>query len=96
MTLMTSTISSLDIIKDKVRLSVKDGDIAILYLIQHEMLKNSNPDFAGVITRHPLTSELWMRVDSKSPLKDISKATSSALVVAADLKKMLTSEIKVK
>jgi DNA-directed RNA polymerase subunit L len=82
--------------KDKVRLSVKDGDIGILYLIQHELLKNSNPDFAGVITRHPLTSELWMRVDSKSPLKDISKATSSALVVAADLKKMLTSEIKVK
>ena len=82
--------------KDKVRLTVKDGDIGILYLIQHELLKNSNPDFAGVITRHPLTSELWRRVESKSPLKDISKATSSALVVAADLKKMLTSEIKVK
>jgi len=32
----------------------------------------------------------------KSPLKDISKATSSAITVAADLKKMLTSEIKVK
>ena len=80
--------------KDKVRLSVKDGDIGILYLIQHELLKNSNPDFAGVITRHPLTSELWMRVDSKSPLKDISKATSSAIVVAADLKKTLASQLK--
>jgi len=37
-----------------------------------------------------------MRVDSKSPIKDITKATSSAIAVAADLKKMLASQIKVK
>ena len=67
-----------------------------MYLIQHELIKNASPDFAGVITRHPLTSELWMRVDSKSPIKDITKATSSAIAVAADLKKMLASQIKVK
>ena len=80
--------------KNKVRLSIKDGDIGILYLIQHELIKNSNPEFAGIITRHPLTSELWMRVDSKSPVKDISKATSSAIAIAADLKKILASQIK--
>tara|TARA_B100000749_G_scaffold33693_1_gene23343 strand:+ start:28 stop:303 length:276 start_codon:yes stop_codon:yes gene_type:complete len=80
--------------KNTVRLSIKDGDIGILYLIQHELIKNSNPEFAGIITRHPLTSELWMRVDSKSPVKDISKATSSAIAIAADLKKMLASQIK--
>ena len=82
--------------KNTVRLSIKDGDIGILYLIQHELIKNSNPEFAGIITRHPLTSELWMRVDSKSPIKDISKATSSAITMAADFKKMLVSQIKVK
>ena len=80
--------------KNKVRLTIKDGDIGILYLIQHELIKNSNPEFAGVITRHPLTSELWMQVNSKSPIKDISKATSSAIVVAADLKKTLASQLK--
>ena len=80
--------------KNKVRLSIKDGDIGVLYLIQHELIKNSNPEFAGVITRHPLTSELWMRVDSKSPTKDIAKATSSAIAVATDLKKILTSQLK--
>ena len=80
--------------KNKVRLSIKDGDIGILYLIQHELIKNSNPEFAGVITRHPLTSELWMQVNSKSPIKDISKATNSAITVAADLKKMLASQLK--
>ena len=80
--------------KNKVRLSIKDGDIGVLYLIQHELIKNSNPEFAGVITRHPLTSELWMQVDSKNPIKDISKATNSAITVAAGLKEMLTSQLK--
>ena len=82
--------------KNKVRLSIKDGDIGILYLIQHELIKNSNPEFAGIITRHPLTSELWLQVDSKSPIKDISKATNSAITAAADLKKMLASQLKEK
>tara|TARA_B100001179_G_scaffold161776_1_gene118595 strand:+ start:276 stop:473 length:198 start_codon:yes stop_codon:yes gene_type:complete len=65
-----------------------------LYVIQHELIKNSNPEFAGVITRHPLTNELWMQVNSKNPLKEISQATSSAIAVAAELKKTLTSKIK--
>ena len=82
--------------KNKVRLSIKDGDIGVLYLIQHELIKNSNPEFVGVITKHPLTSILWMQVDSKSPIKDISKATNSAITVAADLKKMLASQLKEK
>ena len=44
--------------------SIKDGDIGILYLIQHELLKNKDIDFAGVIMKHPSTNEIWMRVNS--------------------------------
>ena len=80
--------------KNKVKLSISDGDIGVLYVIQHELIKNSNPEFAGVITRHPLTNELWMQVNSKNPLNEISKATSSAIAVATELKKTLTSKIK--
>ena len=82
--------------KNKVKLSIIDGDIGVLYVIQHELIKNSNPEFAGVITKHPLTNELWMQVDSKTPMKDITQATSSAITITADLKKTLTSAIKVK
>ena len=71
------------------------GDIGILYIIQGELLKNSSIEFAGVITRHPLTDELWMRVVSSTPLKDIVKATDTAIEGAAELKKLLTSKIKV-
>ena len=66
-----------------------------MYIIQNELLKNSSTEFAGVITRHPLTDELWMRVVSNTPLKDIAKATNTAIEEAAELKKLLASKIKV-
>ena len=50
----------------EVSISIKDGDIGTLYIIQHELLKNQAIDFAGVIMKHPLTDEIWMRVNSVS------------------------------
>ena len=70
------------------------GDIGILYVLQNELLKNSGTEFAGVITRHPLTDELWMRVVSNSPLKDIATATNAAIKEAAEFKKLLVSKIR--
>ena len=81
--------------KKEANLSILNGDIGILYIIQAELLKSSNTEFAGVITRHPLTDELWMRVVSNTPIKDIVKATNTAIEGAAELKKMLASKIKV-
>jgi len=48
-----------------------------------------------VITRHPLTNDLWMRVVSSKPLKDIIKATDTSISEATELKKLLASKIKV-
>ena len=84
-----------ELTKKEANLSIMNGDIGILYIIQNELLKNSSIEFAGVITRHPLTDELWMRVVSNTPLKDIVKATDTAIEGAAELKKMLASKIKV-
>ena len=84
-----------ELTKKEANLSILDGDIGILYIIQGELLKDSSTEFAGVITRHPLTDELWMRVVSNTPLKDIENATGTAIKGAAELKKLLTSKIKV-
>ena len=84
-----------ELTKKEANLSILGGDIGILYIIQNELLKNSSTEFAGVITRHPLTDELWMRVVSNTPLKDIAKATNTAIEEAAELKKLLASKIKV-
>ena len=48
----------------EISLSITETDIGILYIIQHELLKESNIDFAGVIVKHPLTNECWMRINS--------------------------------
>ena len=84
-----------ELTKKEANLSIFGGDVGILYIIQDELLRISSTEFAGVITRHPLTDELWMRVVSNTPLKDMIKATNTAIEGAAELKKLLTSKIKV-
>ena len=80
----------------EINLSIKESDVATLYIIQHELLKDSATDFAGVIIKHPLTNECWMRVNTSksSPLKEITKATESAIKISEKLKKLFNSKIK--
>lgn len=77
-------------------LSLKGSDIGTLYIVQHELLKDQQVDFAGVILRHPLTNEYWMRVNASkgNPLKEIVKATDAAIEVTAELKKIIHSKLK--
>ncbi|MCH8324335.1 MAG: hypothetical protein IH813_04465, partial [Thaumarchaeota archaeon] len=72
----------------EINLSIKESDVATLYIIQHELLKDSAIDFAGVIIKHPLTNECWMRVNTSksSPLKEITKASESAIKISENLK----------
>ena len=76
-------------------LSILDADIGTLYVIQHELLKTKNVDFAGVVMKHPLTNEIWMRINSKeNPIKNVVDATNSAIKSVDNLKKLLNSKIK--
>ncbi len=76
-------------------LAIRGSDIGTLYIVQHELLKDNQVDFAGVILRHPLTAEYRMRINSKSsPIKEIEKATKSAIESAQELKQLVHSKIK--
>lgn len=80
----------------EISISVTDTDIGILYIVQHELLKQSNVDFAGVIIKHPLTNECWMRINSSTkPLGEIKKAADSAIKMTGDFKQLFNSKIKV-
>ena len=80
----------------EISFSIAEADIGILYIVQHELLKVSNVDFAGVIVKHPLTNECWMKINSSTkPLNEIKKATDTSIKVADDLKKLFNSKIKV-
>ena len=76
-------------------MAIKDADIGALYIIQHELLKDKNTDFAGIINKHPLTNEIWMRVNAKSnPLGQILSATDAAIKTSSELKKAISSKLK--
>ncbi len=79
----------------EVSLSIKEADIGILYIIQHELLKESKIDFAGVIVKHPLTNEIHMKINSNTkPLGEMKKATDSAIKMAEEFKKLFNPKIK--
>ena len=80
----------------EISLSITEADIGILYIIQHELLKESKIDFAGVIVKHPLTNECWMRINSSSkPLGEIKKAADTAIRMADEFKQLFNSKIRV-
>ncbi len=81
----------------EVSLSIKQSDIGTLYIVQHELLKEKDIEFAGIIMKHPLTNEIWMRVNSTkgNPIKEITDATDEAIKSVNDLKKLFNSKIKV-
>jgi len=80
----------------EINISITETDIGILYIIQHELLKESNIDFAGVIIKHPLTNEIWMRITSSTkPLGEIKKAADLAIKMGEEFKQLFNSKIKV-
>jgi len=79
----------------EINLAIKEADVGLLYIIQHELLKTSGIDFAGVIIKHPLTNECAMRINSNSkPMQEIKKATETAIKTTDGLKKLFNSTIK--
>ena len=80
--------------KKQVNLAIKGGDIGVLYIVQQELLKDPATEFAGVITKHPLTNTLAMNVHSTNPLNDIINATNASIKKTADIKKLVISKIK--
>ena len=80
----------------EISISITETDIGILYIVQHELLSASSVNFAGVIVKHPLTNECWMRINSSSkPLGEVKKATDSAIKTAEEFKQLFNSKIKV-
>ncbi|AIF83022.1 DNA-directed RNA polymerase, subunit L [Candidatus Nitrososphaera evergladensis SR1] len=77
---------------NELELKVREEDISILYIVQHELLKEKSVDFAGVMLQHPLTKDFKMRVVTKR--KDPAEVIQDAAVSAADYSKELAGLVK--
>ena len=82
----------IDFKDNEVELKLQEEDISIMYIIQHELLKEKSIEFAGVTLKHPLIKEYVVRIITKK--KDPIEAIREASVSASEHIKELTSTLK--
>jgi DNA-directed RNA polymerase subunit L len=85
-----------DVKDNEIELKIREEDISILHIVQHELLKEKSVDFAGVILKHPLTKEYFMRVATKrkDPMEVIQDASAAAVEYSKDFSSMVKSALK--
>lgn len=85
-----------DVKDNEIELKIREEDISILYIVQHELLKEKSVDFAGVIQKHPLTKEYQMRVATKrkDPMEVMQDSSASAQEYSKELLGMIKSALK--
>jgi DNA-directed RNA polymerase subunit L len=81
---------------NEIELKIREEDISILYVIQHELLKEKSIDFAGVIQKHPLTQDYQLRMATKrkDPMEVIQDASTSAQEYSKELLSIIKSAVK--
>ena len=81
---------------NEIELKIREEDISILYVIQHELLKEKSIDFAGVIQKHPLTQDYQLRMATKrkDPMEVIQDASTSAQDYSKELLSIIKSAVK--
>ena len=82
--------------KNEISLSLTDSDIGTLYIVQQELLKDPSTKFAGVVVKHPLTNEQWMRFNTTktNPTGEIVKAADAAIRETKELQKVFSQSLK--
>ncbi len=78
--------------KDKeLEFKILEVDISILYIIQHEIQKNNDVKFAGVILKHPLIREYMLKIltTKNEPQRSLLDSVDLAIRYTNDLSGML-------
>ena len=85
-----------DVKDNEIELKVSEEDISVLYVVQHELLKERSVDFAGVVQKHPLAKEYQLKVVTKrkDPMEVIQDASTSAAEYSKDLTGLIKSALK--
>jgi len=79
--------------KDReIELKLQDEDISVMYIVQHELLKEKNVEFAGVVLKHPLVKDYLIRVVTKKKIS--TEAFQDACQSASENLRVLSNLIK--
>ena len=81
---------------NELELSLQDEDISVMYIIQHELLKEKSVEFAGVVLKHPLTREYFIRIvtKKKDPFEIIQEASTKASEIMREISSLIKPALK--
>ncbi len=81
-----------------VELKIREEDISVLYIVQHELLKNKNIEFAGVVLKHQLIKDYILRIISKgaSAMETLQISVDSGIKEIQNIEQILDSQFKIK
>jgi DNA-directed RNA polymerase subunit L len=81
---------------NELELSLQDEDISVMYIIQHELLKEKSVEFAGVVLKHPLTREYFIRIvtKKKDPFEIIQEASTRASEIMREISGLIKPALK--
>ncbi|CAN5647970.1 hypothetical protein BH18THE1_BH18THE1_20990 [soil metagenome] len=79
---------------NEINLNVSE-EIAVLYIVQHELLNEKEVEFAGVVLKHQLKEDFSFRIVTKKskPLDVLHKALQSSSDNALKIKDMINSAV---
>ena len=85
-----------DIKENKIELKLQEEDISVMYIVQHELLKQRDVEFAGVMLKHPLIKDYILRVLTKKtdPIEAVRDASLSASEYVEELASTLKSNLE--
>jgi DNA-directed RNA polymerase subunit L len=81
---------------NELELSLQDEDISVMYIIQHELLNEKSVEFAGVVLKHPLTREYFIRIvtKKKDPFEIIQEASTKASEIMREISGLIKPALK--
>jgi DNA-directed RNA polymerase subunit L len=81
---------------NELELSLQDEDISVMYIIQHELLKEKSVEFAGVVLKHPLTREYFIRIvtKKKDPFEIIQEVSTKASEIMREISGLIKPALK--
>jgi DNA-directed RNA polymerase subunit L len=82
--------------KNELELKLQEEDISVMYIIQHELLKQRDVEFAGVMLKHPLIKDYILRILTKKtdPIEAVRYASDSASKYVEELASTLKAYLK--
>ena len=85
-----------DFNENEVELKLQEEDISIMYIVQHELLKERNVEFAGVMLKHPLVRDYTLRIVTKkgNPIESIRDASVTTSNYIKEIASTLKTNLK--